>query len=697
MSARIRRIGARARRALSLTAAALLAASVTSGDGAAPVAPLAQLPYTPSLDPQAMDRSVDPCVDLYAFACGGWQKTNPTPPDQTQWSVYVKRTQENQRFLWGLLEEIAREPGERSANRQKLGDYFASCVDEAAIERGGLAPIANVLERIDALASKREIAPLVAELHASTVGSGILFGAGVQQDARDATRQIAAVGAGGLGLPDRDYYVLTDAKSEATRARYRQHVERLLALAGTPPAQAAADAETVLRFETALARATLTLAAQRDPHAIYHRTSLRSLRSRVPHFDWASYFRALGARTDPWLNVAQPAFLRELDAQLAAQRLADWKTILRWEVLDAAAPYLSRAFVEEDFAFHRAHLRGAEADAPRWRKCVAWADRDLGEALGREYVERVFAPETKLRVLEMADQIRDAMRRHVEQLAWMSPSTKRAALAKLAAMRLKVGYPDHWRDYSALSVKRGDFFANVANALRFETRRQLDKIGRPVDREEWEMTPPTVDAYYEPALNDMNFPAGVLLPPLFDPGLDDAPNYGNTGGTIGHELTHGFDDEGRQFDAAGNLRDWWTKSDARRFEERAQCLREQYAGYVVVDELHINSALTSGEDIADLGGEILAYEAWRAQTQGRALEPRDGLTPEQRFFVGFAQWACANERPEELRTLALTDPHSPQRYRVNGVVANMPEFAEAFACKPDAPLRRPPEKICRIW
>jgi putative endopeptidase len=678
-------------------AALLLAASLTHGDEATRPAPLPALPYSPSLDVGAMDRTADPCADLYAFSCGGWQRQNPIPADQASWSVYGKLGLENQLYLWGLLEAAGRDAGERAPNRQKLGDYFAACMDTEAIERAGAAPIAADLARIDALRSKRELAALLGELHARTLGERILFGVFVQQDAKDATRQIAALDAGGLGLPDRDFYVLGDAKSIATRARYREHVARLLALGGSEPGAAAAGAETVLRFETALARATLTRAEQRDPRAVYHRETLRSLRALAPHVEWRAYFRALEMRATPWLNVTQPAFLRELDARLAAESLADLKTILRSAVLDSAAPYLSSAFAEEDFAFHRAHLRGAQADVPRWRKCVSWVDRDLGEALGREFVERVFPPEMKEKTARMTRQVEDAMRARIQRLPWMSPTTRRAALAKLDSMRLKVGYPDVWRDYSALAIERGGFFMNVASAQRFEERRQAAKIGMPVDRAEWKLTPSTVNAYYDAAMNDINFPAGVLLPPLYDPRLDDAPNYGNTGGTIGHELTHGFDDEGRQFDADGNLRDWWTAEDARGFEERAQCLRDQYAGYVIVDELHINSALTAGEDIADLGGEILAYAAWRAQTEGRAPPARDGLTPAQRFFVGFAQWACSNDRPENLRTRALTEPHSPARYRINGVVANMPEFAEAFSCEPGAPLRRAPEEICQIW
>ncbi|HTW37721.1 MAG TPA: M13 family metallopeptidase [Steroidobacteraceae bacterium] len=688
-------------RAAATGGAALLLALVGGGaHGASPPSvdrPYTSLPYAPSLDPSAMDRSVDPCEDLYAYACGGWEKANPIPADQTSWSVYGKLTIDVRRYLWGILEELSRPAATRTAAQQKLGDYFAACMNVGSIEQAGIAPLGGDLTRIAELADRRELARLVGDLQTRTDTAGLLFSGDVEQDARDATKVIAAIDAGGLGLPDRDYYLKEDSRSQAIRERYRTHVSRLLELAGEAPAAARADAAVVLRLETALAGASLSRVEERDPYQVYHRTGLGTLARMAPALDWPAYFAASGLTARPWLNVSQPKFVRALSARIEGESLPDLKTYLRWAVIDAAAPYLSSPFVTEDFEFNRAYLLGAKADRPRWQKCVGWIDRDLGEALGREFVERNFPGSTERRVRRMTAQIEEAMRERIERLDWMSPATKAQALAKLAAVRNKLGYPRHWRDYSTLIIQRDDFFGNVERAVSFESHREAAKIGLPVDRDEWQITPATVNAYYDPQLNDINFPAGVLVPPLFDAKEDDAPNYGDTGGTIGHELTHGFDDQGRQFDGHGNLRNWWTAADARKFDARAQCVRDQYARYTVVDDVKINSALTEGEDIADLGGELLAWMAWKKQTQGVVLATRDGLTPEQRFFVGFAQWACTNERPETLRANAIVDPHSPARYRINGVVANMPQFARAFHCKAGAPLVKPPGKVCKIW
>jgi putative endopeptidase len=681
---------------LSKLAAALVAAAVVV-TVQAQERPYETLPYTPSLDVRSMDRTVDPCEDLYTFSCGGWQKNNPIPPDQTQWSVYGKLYVENQRFLWGILENAAKPEANRSPTRQRIGDYFAACMNTEAIDRAGLAPLRADLARIDALKDKKQLGALVGDLHARTFGGGLFFGVGVEQDARDATRVISAIYAGGLGLPDRDYYVKDDKKSVETRDRYLAHVSKMLQLMGATPAAANANAAVVMRIETALAKASLTRVERRDPYKVYHKETLAGLAKAAPQFDWRGYFTAVGISTDPWLNLAEPAFLKELEARLAGESLNDLKTYLRWALIDATAPYLSAPFVAESFAFNRAYLRGAKEDEPRWRKCVGWVDRDLSEALGKEFVERVFPQEMKQKTVLMTHQIEEAMKERIRQLDWMSPQTRQQALAKLAKVRNKVGYPDVWRDYGTLQIAPSDFYGNLARSAQFETRRQAAKIGKPVDRNEWNMSAPTVNAYYNSSLNDINFPAGVLMPPLYDAKLDDAPNYGNTGSTIGHELTHAFDDSGRQFDGDGNLRDWWTKADATNFEKRAQCIRDQYSQYTVVDDIKINGALTSGEDIADLGGTILAWMAWRDQTKAMRLREVDGLTPDQRFFVGLAQWACTNERDENLRVSAITDPHSPPKYRINGLVVNIPEFAAAFDCKPGQALVKKPEQLCKVW
>ncbi len=657
--------------------------------------PLTELPYTPGLDVQAMDRGVDPCVDFYAYACGGWQRRNPIPADQSSWSVYAKTAVENYQFLWGLLAEAAAKPdAERGANERKVGDFFQACMDEKAVDAAGARPIAADLAAIDALSSKKAIPALVARLH-RYVDGGMLFGFGSAQSFEDSEQVVAWVSAGGLGLPDRDYYLKDDARSKEIRARYVAHVAEALRLSGLPAARAADGARTVMRIETALARASLTKVEKRDPRKIWHRTPTADLVHGSKAFSWKDYLAGSGAPPVEWVNVTEPAFLAELDRRLAKEPLPAWKTYLRWHLVRAASPYLSRPFQESSFSFYAATLRGAKELAPRWKRCVRWTDSDLGEALGQVFVEKVFPPSAKADVETLVKHVQDAMARRIDALDWMGPETKKAAHEKLAAMRNKIGYPDRWRDYSAVTVRRDDLAGNVARASTFETLRQLGKIGKPLDRGEWGMTPPTVNAYYDPSMNDMNFPAGVLLPPLWDRRIDLAPGYGNTGGTVGHELIHGFDDEGRQFDARGNLRDWWTEADAREFEKRAQCVADQYAQYVVVDDVKVNSKLTLGEDIADLAGVLLAWDAWKLATAGQRLEPRDGLTPEQRFFVGFAQWVCANERPEDQRLRAATDPHSPPVWRVNGVVPNVPEFRQAFSCKPGQPMVR--ENVCRIW
>lgn len=679
----------------SLVLAASLAVPAPGAAESPAESPFTELPYTPSLDPTAMDRSVDPCVDFYEFSCGGWKAKNPIPPDQSRWSVYDKLYEDNLRYLWGLLESAAEPRPERGEEERRIGDYFAACTDLGTIERRGLGPIRAALDAIAAAPDRRALGTLLAAQHLA--GSSALFDFDSEQDARDSSRFIAALGQGGLGLPDRDYYTRADGKFPEQRERYLAHVARLLELAGDTPERAAAGARTVLAIETALAESSLTRVERRDPQKVYHLTKRPELERLAPAFAWDDYFAGMGLPGLPELNLRHPPFLAALDRELAARPLEEWRTYLRWHLLHASAPLLSAALRDEDFAFNRAYLRGVETAPPRWKTCVERVDGQLGEALGRVYVERTFPPERRAEVLDMVARIEGAMARRLAALDWMGEETRRQALDKLSRVANKVGYPERWRDYSPVIVARDDFAGNAERAFRFEARRRLDRIGRPVDRGEWAMSPPTVNAYYDPQMNDMNFPAGVLQPPLYDARLDDAPNYGNTGGTIGHELIHGFDDEGRQFDAEGNLRDWWTADDDARFRARARCVVEQYSAYPIIDDLRINGELTAGEDIADLAGLLLAWDAWREKTRGRALETLDGLTPEQRFFVGFAQWDCGHQRPEEARLRALTDPHSPSNWRINGVVVNMPEFAAAFACKPGQPMVKPAERICRIW
>ncbi len=657
--------------------------------------PLTTLPYTPSLDPAAMDRSVDPCSDFYLYSCGGWIRNNPIPADQARWSVYAKVTDDNQRFLWGILEEAAKPSSQRSTAQQKIGDYFGSCIDEAAIEKAGLGPLRAELDGIAALKSTAGLPPLLAKFHAETSGDGFLFGFGSNQDFGDSTRVIAFLSGGGLGLPDRDYYTKTDPRSIEIRAKYLEHVEQMFELLGDSRTTAKAGAQTVMDIETALAKASLTRVEKRDPYKLFHKMTRAQLAALTPAFDWNRYLTDSGLPDAKELNVTEPAFFKQVQAQLSSRNIAAWKTYLRWHAVHAAAPYLSSGFEKANFQFYGAFLRGVKQMQPRWKRCVRYVDRDLGEALGQVFVSKTFEAGTKASALTMTREIERAMETDLHQITWMSDATKQRALEKLHAMVNKIGYPDKWRDYSSLEIEPGSFLANVERAARFETRRDLAKIGKPVDRGEWGMSPPTVNAYYNAQMNDINFPAGVLQPPLFDPKLDDAPNYGNTGSTIGHELTHGFDDEGRQFDARGNLTDWWTKQDAAQFSKRSECVVEQYGQYKVIDDIRINSRLTLGEDVADIGGTLLAYMAWKHATEGQRLEPRDNLTPDQRFFVGMAQWACEDERPESKRATAMVDPHSPGEYRINGVVSNLPEFAEAFSCKAGQPMVR--KSVCRVW
>ena len=657
--------------------------------------PVSSLPYTPSLDVPSMDKTADPCVDFYQYSCGGWTKNNPIPADQASWSVYGKLAQDNQRFLWGILDDLSKKTSGRTPTQQKIGDFFAACMDEPAIEKLGAAPLKPQQDEIAAFKTKKDLAALLARQHLSNSTGGLLFNFGSDQDFADSSQIIAFAEAGGLGLPDRDYYTKPEAKSAEIRQKYLAHIQKMMQLLGDSPDVAKSEAQTIMEIETALAKSQLTRVQQRDPHNLFHKMDRKGLQDLAPDFDWNTYLTTVGIADVNTFNVTQPEFYKELNRQLQNNSLDDIKVYLRWHVASANAPYLSAKFVQENFDFYSHTLRGVQQQPPRWKRCVRLVDRELGEALGQEFVNRTFTTTTKKSTLEMTQRIEQAMEDDLKQLTWMGPETKKQALEKLHSVVNKIGYPDKWRDYSAVEIRPGDFLGNVKRSVAFEAHRQLNKIGKPLDRGEWGMTPPTVNAYYNPQMNDINFPAGVLQPPLYDAKLDDAPNYGNTGGTIGHELTHGFDDEGRQFDAKGNLRDWWTSEDSAQFEKRAQCIVDQYAQYVIVDDIKINSKLTEGEDVADLGGLVLAYVAWKQATNNQKLENREGFTPDQRFFVGYAQWACENQRPENLRVSAITNPHSPGKYRVNGLMVNMPEFQKAFSCKAGQPMVR--ENRCRVW
>lgn len=657
--------------------------------------PLNEFPYTPGLDVSAMDKTADPCNDFYQYSCGGWIKNNPIPADQSSWSVYGKLYQDNQRFLWGILDGLSKKTSGNTANQRKIGDYYAACMNESQIDQRGAQPLQSLLGRIDAVKTKDELPGLLAALQMATGDGGFYFAMGAEQDFADSSQVIAYASGGGQSLPERDYYLKNDKRSVKLRAQYVAHVAQMLELLGESPAVAKKRAAVILKIETELARASLSPVDKRDPYKLFHKMNLAKLRALTPGFDWKAYLAALQLNADAEVNVTEPAFFKALARHWKTASLDDIKVYLRWHAVHAQAASLSAPFVNADFAFFGNTLLGTPKLQPRWKRCVGLVDAQLGEAMGKEFVDRAFGPELKDRTLKMTEQIEQAMHDDLAGLDWMSPATREKAIEKLKAIVNKIGYPDQWRDYSSVVVARDDFYGNVERATQFEMRRRFNKIGKPLDRGEWAMTPPTVNAYFNAQMNDINFPAGILQPPLFDPKMDDAPNYGNTGGTIGHELIHAFDDEGRQFDAKGNLKNWWTAADNKKFKQRAQCVVDQYAKYTVVDSIKINSKLTLGEDLADLGGMVLAWTAWKVQTAGQTLENRDGLTPDQRFFVGFAQWACENNRPEAMRVQAATDPHSPGKYRVNGVVVNLPEFGKAFSCKPGSAMTS--AKPCKVW
>ena len=641
------------------------------------------------IESDALDRKIDPCTDFYQFACGGWIAKNPIPADRQSYSSTSQLQERNLTILRGILDTPAAE-----GDRKKASDYYAACMDDARIEASGLSPIAPDLATIDEILNPDDLPVLVAHLHALAVP--VLFRFGAQTDLTDATQAIADLDQAGLGLPDRDYYLKTDERSVALRAGYVALIRKMFGLAGEPAEQAANDAGAVLAFETTLATAMLDRVKRRDPAATQHRMTINELQALSPNFSWRKYAAAAQAPPLPTINVGVPDYFRALNGVIAAGAMADLKAYLRWHVIRTAADLLPKAFADASFDFFGRTLTGQQAPAPRWRRCVADTDAQLGEALGQAFVEQAFGPQAKADTLQMVQDIKHAMRQDIDAASWMGAETKKAAMAKLEAVVDRIGYPDQWRDYSGIRVTRDEALGNRERARAFARARTLAKIGRPVDRGEWSMTPPTVNAYYSPDRNNINFPAGILQPPFYRSGRDAAINYGAAGAVIGHELTHGFDDQGRKFDGQGNLRDWWTPADGKAYEERASCIADQYSGYTVAGgDTTINGRLTLGENTADNGGARLALMAYLAGPGARAKDKIDGFTPEQRFFLGFAQKGCGSSRPEAERLQAQTDPHAATRYRVNGPVSNMPEFAKAFSCKANAPMVR--ATACRVW
>jgi putative endopeptidase len=646
----------------------------------------------PGFDPDAIDRAVSPCTNFYQYSCGTWLKNNPIPSDQASWGRFDELQEHNRDILHQIAEKDSQPSPTRTPLEQKVGDFWAACMDESRINSLGAAPLKAELAKIAAIQDKAGLANELGRLHA--MGVNALFNLSSGQDFKDSTEVTAQADQGGLGLPERDYYFKDDDRSKEIRKEYIKHLAAIFRLLGTPSAEADTQADAVMKFETALAKGSLDVTARRDPANVYHRMPLSQLESLDPSFDWETYLKNIKAPPIKELNVAVPDFFKAMDALLKVRDTRDVKTYLTWQFVHNKAPLLPSAFVSENFRFYRTVLTGTKEMRPRWKRCIQMEDAELGEALGQEYVNRTFGQEGKQRTLEMVHYIEQAMGQDLQKIDWMSPQTRQKALEKLHAVTNKIGYPEKWKDYSSVAISREDAIGNSERATEFEFHRDLDKIGKPVDRLEWQMTPPTVNAYYDPQMNNINFPAGILQPPFFMREGDDAVNFGAIGAVIGHELTHAFDDQGRQFDAKGNLADWWTEADGKAFDQRSQCFVNEYGSFKAGD-VNLNGKLTLGENTADNGGARIAYMALMDKIAGKPADKIDGFTPQQRFFLGFAQVWCENARPEQERLQATTDPHSLPQYRVNGTVSNMPEFSSAFACKEGQPMVR--EKACRVW
>jgi len=653
---------------------------------------VAQQRSASGLDVEAMNKTVDPCVDFYQYACGSWVAAHPLPADRARWGRFTELSDHNEKVLLDMLQGAAVVSAKRSTLDQKIGDAFAACMDTAAIEKRGLEPIKAELDRIRGMANAIDVAEEVVRLH--RVGIGVLFTFGARADAKDSNKTIAGLGQGGLSLPDREYYLKTDPKSVETRASFVAHMEKMFRLAGESAERATSEARMVMDIETILATDAMDRVAMRDPNSTYHIMTKAQAAALAPNFPWEQYWKGTRAPVFETLNVGQPEFFKKISVDLQAQPIEAWRAYLGYHLLHAAASQLTAAFEDEDFDFWSRRLTGAKEPRPRNSRCVATVDRQLGDLLGQKYVEMTFGADAKAQITQLVDALEKAMGEDIRTLSWMTEETKKAALLKLKAITNNVGSPKTWRKYDKVTIARGDFFGNAQRSVAMAYDQRIEKIGKPTDKTEWGMTTPTVNAFYSPQTNSINFPAGILQPPFFDPRRDIALNYGGAGMVIGHEMTHGFDDQGRKFDGDGNLREWWTPKDGAEFEKRVSCVANEYSGFTAVDDVKLNGRLTLGENTADNGGLRIALMALQDTLKGKA-EKLDGFTPEQRLFLGFAQIWCENSSSESSRARAMADPHSPGRYRVDGTLQNMPEFQKAFSCTAGQPMVS--ATACRVW
>ena len=646
----------------------------------------------PGFSINALDKTVDPCVDFYQYACGNWLKNTQIPADQPEWVSFIELDERNKDVLRDILEKASSGGASRTPIDQKIGDFYGACMDEKAADAKGIAPLKPELDKIAAVKDKAALIDAIAHNH--MIGAGALFNFYSNSDLHNADQVIAYIDQGGLTLPDRDYYIKDDPKQVEMRKNLVEYITQVFTLSGQSPEQAAESAKTVLRIETALAKAEMDRTLRRDPKNRDHKMKTEEATVLAPNFYLPRYFKDINAPTFSELNVGNPEFFKQVNGVIEGESLDSLKTYATWHLLHSTAPWLSKPFVDANFKLTQALTGQGEIQA-RWKRCSDATDGALGEALGQKYVDVTFGADGKARMLKMVNALEVSLDQDIQGLSWMSDATKKQAKVKLDAIRNKIGYPDVWRDYSSLKIVRGDLLGNFLRANEFESRRQIAKIGKPLDRNEWGMTPPTVNAYYNPLENNVNFPAGILQPPFYDQKADDAVNFGGVGMVIGHELTHGFDDEGSQFDADGNLKNWWTPKDKEQFDTLEQCFVNEYDSFVVVDDVHIKGKLTLGENTADNGGLRIAHMALLDVLGTTPLKETDGYTPEQRFFISYGQIWCQNQTPQAARLQALSNEHSGPQYRVNGVVANSPDFAKAFGCKEGSPMVRKP--ACRVW